>query len=435
MGVQIMKKSFTKLLLLGSLSLSLAASPLYAFSFVDTQGTWAEQSINKLSAEGIINGYPNGTFKPDGLISRAEFSAVLSKALKLPTYNANQGSFSDVKPDFWAYRSIESVSVNEYVSGYPGGYFYPNNNITRAEALTVITKASRVPLLTSAQSDEILNKYTDNASIPNWARSSVATAIKNNIFKPTYSLNGNQYATRADIASYTDNLLLTVNGTQTSNNTTYNPYLQNQQNNNTSSSQTTNNSSDTASVSVVPSDTIFRVVLNTVISSERSQVGDMVSARLEAPLISNDGKIIAQAGSEIRGIITTLEKPQFAEQSAGVIVNFNQVILPDNKNIPISAQINTTDGKLNAATLPDRLLDATKKTATGVAIGSGAAVILAAIKDKSLIPDYLLRGSVIGAGAGLASSVTDKGKSLLLLPGDTIELRLKQTLFISNNGH
>lgn len=420
-----MKHTFAKLLLVSSIAYSITLAPLTAYSFMDTQGSWAEQSINRLSSMGIINGYPNGTFKPEGLISRAEFSAVLVKALGLSSYNQNQSDFLDVKPGYWAFNSIESVSANNYVSGYPGGYFYPNRNITRAEALTVITKASKVAMLDTQQSDTLLGAYPDNTSIPVWARTSVATAIKNNIFRPNNNtLDASRYASRADIATYTDNLMLTLKG-QPNNNTAYIPTQPN-------ATTTTPSTTTTNTVSVVPANTVFNAVLSTAVSSDRSQVGDTVSARLEAPLVANDGKIIAPAGSEIRGIITVLEKPQIAEQSGGVTINFNQLVLVDGKTIPVSAEINTTGGKLNAATLPERLLAAGQKTLTGAAIGSGAGVILAAIKDKSQISDYLLRGGVIGAGAGLASSLTDKGKALLLLPGDTLELRLRQTLFLNN---
>ncbi|MGJ8495984.1 S-layer homology domain-containing protein, partial [Glaesserella parasuis] len=95
----------------------LAGAPLLATAaiFPDTQANWARNAIQTLSDQGIITGYPDGSFRPDGLVTRAEFSAVLVKALGLNASASGAQTFSDVPTTHWAYPSIETVRASGLV--------------------------------------------------------------------------------------------------------------------------------------------------------------------------------------------------------------------------------------------------------------------------------------------------------------------------------
>ena len=93
------------------------------------------EAIAFLNHEGILKGYPDGTFRPDSKITRAEFSAIASRFDNIAEGNM---SFSDVSKTYWAYRAINSAAAKGWVKGYPDGTFKPENNITRAE-VTALT--------------------------------------------------------------------------------------------------------------------------------------------------------------------------------------------------------------------------------------------------------------------------------------------------------
>src|SRR5574344_1712725 len=112
---------------------------LPAFSYAnDIEGTEYEESIVKLVALGAISGYEDGSFKPEGDITRAELAVVITSilglqdAVKLAT--ATQSKFSDVKTNEW-YTGAINIAANEgIISGYPDGTFRPSQNVSYSEA-------------------------------------------------------------------------------------------------------------------------------------------------------------------------------------------------------------------------------------------------------------------------------------------------------------
>ncbi|MDR3294432.1 MAG: S-layer homology domain-containing protein, partial [Clostridiales Family XIII bacterium] len=112
-------------------------SPLTArFSDVSA-GRWFTQAVAYLASTGIILGYPDGTFRPDAQITRAEFAA-LSARFDYLEADADANAFTDVAAGHWAKNYIESAALKGWVIGYPDGTFRPDNNLTRAEIVTVV---------------------------------------------------------------------------------------------------------------------------------------------------------------------------------------------------------------------------------------------------------------------------------------------------------
>ncbi|WP_311561530.1 S-layer homology domain-containing protein, partial [Peptoniphilus duerdenii] len=99
---------------------------------------WFSDSIMKLSAKDIITGYPDGTFKPNKSITRAEFAAIVSKYIKNP--KAADEVFADVPMNHWAKDAIAKVKAEGWISGYNDGTFRPDAPITRAEAVSIVNR-------------------------------------------------------------------------------------------------------------------------------------------------------------------------------------------------------------------------------------------------------------------------------------------------------
>jgi hypothetical protein len=115
-----------------------------ASNFTDVKGHWAEPYISALVGKGIISGYPDGNFRPEARITRAEICAVISRAMDLSP-GSNKSSFPDTEGN-WAKNDIQLVASNGIVNGYTDGNFKPSASATRAEVSAIIYR-----MLTFAQ--------------------------------------------------------------------------------------------------------------------------------------------------------------------------------------------------------------------------------------------------------------------------------------------
>ena len=103
-----------------------------------SRGDWFNNAVSTLSNAGIITGYPDGTFRPNAPITRAEFAAIAARFSD--TVYSGKNTFSDVPSSHWAARCIALAEHLGWVSGYPDGTFRPDKSITRAEAMTLINR-------------------------------------------------------------------------------------------------------------------------------------------------------------------------------------------------------------------------------------------------------------------------------------------------------
>lgn len=103
-------------------------------NFTDVHNSWASTEISTLTNAGILKGYTDGSFRPDAAITRAEFAAIAARFDKLSGGNK---TFSDVPTDHWAYAAITSAAEKGWVNGYSDGTFRPDNAITRAEVVKI----------------------------------------------------------------------------------------------------------------------------------------------------------------------------------------------------------------------------------------------------------------------------------------------------------
>ncbi|MNM27325.1 Cellulosome-anchoring protein precursor [compost metagenome] len=113
-------------------------------AFRDIQTSWARESIEILASNGVINGYSDGTFRADRKITRAEMVAMISKILILQESKSGEAhTFVDVAPQHWANKIIEEATTAGIIQGKGQNRFEPDANLTRAEALTVIMRVLR----------------------------------------------------------------------------------------------------------------------------------------------------------------------------------------------------------------------------------------------------------------------------------------------------
>lgn len=112
--------------------------------FADSRGHWAKDEIETLVRRNIIYGYPDGTFKPDRNVTRAEFLWLLSRMNRwnLPYYPVNERLFTDFNTFGTSAEVINYAFAEGYIKGYPDGTFRPNNNITYTEIQTIMGRVT-----------------------------------------------------------------------------------------------------------------------------------------------------------------------------------------------------------------------------------------------------------------------------------------------------
>ncbi|HEY9875216.1 MAG TPA: S-layer homology domain-containing protein, partial [Candidatus Obscuribacterales bacterium] len=172
-----------------------------ASNFLDVQGNWAQTFIEALAARDIIQGFPDGSFRPNAPVTRAEFAALISKAF--PKEPIRQGiRFVDVPVNNWAYPVIQEAYRAGFLQGYPKRVFKPTQRLTRVQALVALASGLNLSPTNAAN----LNSYFQDAEqIPNYARNSIAAATENRLvvnYPNVNFLNPNQIATRADVAAF-----------------------------------------------------------------------------------------------------------------------------------------------------------------------------------------------------------------------------------------
>jgi S-layer homology domain len=138
-------------LVVGALDTYAQSSPATTFSDVQPN-YWAQPFIQGLAARNIVTGYPDGTFRPEQPVDRDEFAAIIRKAFEQPPIRQIQSGavYKDIPTNYWATRPIEEAYQQGFMSGYPGGYFRPNQSVSKVEAIVALNKGLNLTSGTSA---------------------------------------------------------------------------------------------------------------------------------------------------------------------------------------------------------------------------------------------------------------------------------------------
>ncbi len=164
---------------------------------------WAQSFIKELAARNIIKGFPDGSFRPNDPVTRAQFASMLNQAINKAPIRSNI-TFKDIPKNFWAAPAIQKAYAIGFMSGYPNNSFRPNEQISRAQILVSLANGlGYSPNKPSEQS--LMSYFTDASSIPAYARNSIAAATENLLvvnYPDLKLLNPNRIATRAEVAAF-----------------------------------------------------------------------------------------------------------------------------------------------------------------------------------------------------------------------------------------
>ncbi|MDZ8186190.1 MAG: family 10 glycosylhydrolase [Nostoc sp. ChiSLP02] len=172
--------------------------------FSDIQNHWARSFITGLAQLEIVSGLPNGTYRPDNSLTRAEFAAILAKAFPTDPKKRQYVPFVDVPSSHWAAAAIQAAYEKGFISGFPDKTFRLGNRITRTEVL--VSLVAGLEIATKVKPDLVSKLgqiYQDAVQIPNYAKNQIAIATSAGLvvnYPNLKLLNPNLAATRADVA-------------------------------------------------------------------------------------------------------------------------------------------------------------------------------------------------------------------------------------------
>jgi S-layer homology domain len=203
----------SKIILSESASEPNTVAPVQIAQASDVSGNWAEPFIRVLVEKEIIRGYPNGTFRPNQPITRAEFAALLNRAFTLQPVRAAR-KFKDVPKKFWGAEVVQKATRSGFMRGYSNNTFAPKQNITRIQSLVALVEGNK---LDRSGSLDLNTVFGDAAQVPGYGQNSLIAATQRCVAVSqdydSSKLQGGNFnpeagATRADVAAYIHQILV-----------------------------------------------------------------------------------------------------------------------------------------------------------------------------------------------------------------------------------
>lgn len=308
-------------------TLSLIAAMLItipAFAYPDVDSThWVAKEIGILTEQGVIIGYPDGTFKPDENVTRAEFASMAIKALGQEHTNVAQPvNFTDIDPSFWAYDAIQKALYFELVSCPPAGAeFRPDDTVTRAESITVAVNALTTEEISTYKAKEVLSaKFADTNSIPEEFVIPAGKAAILDMLVTIPSANkakieAERAATRAEVAAILYEMMEQAKLNP-------NAKLAEAMRKKTGDGYVIENAFVQGSVGTIPAGALVPVKLSNYASSQSTQAGEIYIASAPENYITKDKFILVRKGANLKG--------QFLDVRSGKWFVRNGVLVLDN---------------------------------------------------------------------------------------------------------
>jgi len=180
--------------------------------FTDVTAHWAKTAINDMGSRMVVTGVGSSTYEPDRSITRAEFAAIVVRALGL-AQGTTESKFGDVSLSDWFNGYVDTATSYSLINGYDSASYGPNDTITREQAMTILARAMKLTglsvNLTDSEKTTLISNYSDGSSVSDYAKASVAACLKTGIVNgtTTSTISSKDYVTRAEVAVMVQRLL------------------------------------------------------------------------------------------------------------------------------------------------------------------------------------------------------------------------------------
>ena len=309
-----------------------AAMPVMAYPDVD-ENYWAYPQINLLTEKGVIVGYPDGTFKPDENVTRAEFAAMAIRALgQEHTKVVQPVHFTDIDESYWAYSDIQKALYFELVSCDKNGeLFRPEDSVSRAESLTVAVNALTTETITPAKAKEVLEqKYVDTHTIPEWfvIPAGKAEILGMIVVMPSAKeaeLAAERPATRAEVAAILFNMMEQAKLNP-------NAKLAEAMRKKTGEGFVIDEATVQGSIGTIPAGTFVPIKLNSYLSSQTTSGGVLYTARIPQNYVTKEHYILLREGANLKGQVLDVQPGKYFVRN-GILVLKNNIVTTENDQI------------------------------------------------------------------------------------------------------
>ena len=387
-----------------------AAAPMVMVAPASAQATfsdvasdnWASPFIQQLASRNIIAGFPDGTFRPNDPVTRAQFAALLLKAFPNAPKVNTPVNFSDVPSNYWGLQAIQNAYATGFLAGFPGGTFRPNDNIPRAQAL--VSLSNGLKYASTQPADSLLQAYTDASSIPGYARNSIAAATERRIvvnYPDVRLLNPNQITTRADVAAFIYQSLVSTGQLAA----IQSPYIVGQ-------------AAPQPQAAGIPTGTVIPLRYDRadkILLAKNEPNPTPITLTVAQNIVTSAGTVLIPAGSQVSGQLTVAQGAAQFTASELTLANGQKVAIA-----ATSDPITTTESVRRGANTGSILKDAV--------LGSAAAAGVAGVTgNRDITAGKVLIGTGVGALAGLLLG-GNRVDLISIRPNSDLNLRLTSDL-------
>lgn len=309
-------------------------NPANAFYTDMDENHWAYQSIKFLTEVGVVVGYPDGTYKPDIPVTRAEFASMAIKALGQENASVTQEiHFDDITSEFWAYNIIQKAVYFDLIPDSKGESYRPFDSVTRAEAINIAVNALTTNQISQEKADDIIAKsYDDYTQMPAWFLMAAAKAhiLDLVVVMPGHEgkMEANRPANRAEVAMI---LYKMMQEAKLNPNAKLAEVMQKR----TADGFIVDNVKVQGSIGIVPAGTIFPIRLETVVGSQISNVTDIYTAKTPKNYVTKDKYLLISENSDMKGQVKYVQRGKLFKQQGEVIIKNELLVTPNDQAVMV----------------------------------------------------------------------------------------------------
>lgn len=422
-----MKKLLASLLVASFLGLN--TLPVMAATLRDiTSGYWATREITQVVDDEIMSTDSKGNFNPESTISRADFVTALLKVLRNSNLDANpNNNYSDIQPSDPYYDDIMRSDALDLVHGYPDGTFKPNQAMLRSECTAVI---SHITKDLNANLD-IVNKFTDVATIPTWAVDEYAKALTYGIYvnhPDPNMLEPNRALTRAEAAVILYQLKNKLGFVKSE--YVGAPEVKQEpecllgiEHLNGVEKAPNNKVKMTNYRQIILQGNAFAVAFDESFWSKKHHAGERVNFVLPNSLYTKEGTKLLPRDTKIVADLVKIEPPRCCNKNARVHLIFRSIVLPNGSTYDMYGKPFTKDYTLKEGPWMT-FWKLFASTVTFGCIGAGAGTGFAFIPNPAKIGTGLAIGIPVGCTIGLITGLITPGLHYKAKKGEIVPVIL-----------
>lgn len=302
-----MKKLLTKALMLATI-LGFTSAATFAKDYADLpKDHWAYKQIQILTDFNVVVGYPDGNYRPEQNVTRAEFATMVIKAFEQQKAEIKQpAKFTDMSEKDWFWGMVQRAVMFDLLKGYPDGHFDPYGNVSRGHVISTTVNALTTETISNQKAKEILeNSYSDYDQIPDWLIIAAGKAeILGMVVKAPGEetvINAERPATRAELAAFLVKMLEQAKLNP-------NAKLKEAMSPRTGEGIIIPTTTLEGYIATIPAGTVIPImVLNKSITSQKSKAGEQFLSKLPKNLITKEKYLLLVENDALNGKIASVK--------------------------------------------------------------------------------------------------------------------------------